>query len=380
MTVVELEKKCVGCAACIDACYADALMLSKDENGFYVPKLEREKCVLCGGCVKVCPAIHTVEQENEPAYYYGWNLDEEIRAASSSGGMFRALADFVLAQGGVVFGAKYSADYHAVEMDSTDEIAVEKLQKSKYVQANAAGMYRSIKKCLAAGKTVLLTGTPCQVAAAKNLLGQNEKLILVDFLCGGVPSPDCYDQYIGWLEKKYASKVEAVDFRSKENGWSKSTIRVKFQNGKMYRSGYEYDPYYALFYLTAQTKNEACLECEFTTKRFADITIADFWGFRKLGIPNDEKGMSLIVAHTSLGKRVLRDLDQVKLTPLEKKDGSYDFIPRKISEKKKRQRDIFWENYKRYGFIKSAYNGFYKYGKCGVVLRKIKGRVKGLFE
>ncbi len=380
MNITEVEKSCFGCAGCVDICPVEALKIVKDENGFYVPSLQAEQCIDCGKCVKSCPALYTEAPTNSPSYYYGWHTDEAIRAASSSGGLFRGLADWALIRNGVVFGAKYSTDFHVVEMASTEDCAVDALQKSKYVQANAAGLYRAIRKQLSNGKKVLLTGTPCQIAAARNIFGQNENLILLDFLCGGVPSPDYYDQYIEWLEKKYGSKVESVDFRSKENGWSRSTVHVKFQNGKRYCSGYEYDPYYALFYLTSQTKNEACLECKFTTKRSADITIADFWGFRKLGIPNDEKGMSLVVAHTTLGKRILSELDRVNLIPLEEKDGSYDFVPRKISAEKKKQRDLFLGEFKRHGFIKAAYKGFFKFGKYGVVLRKIKGRVKGLFE
>ena len=362
MNIIEIEKNCLGCAGCVDVFPVDALAISKDENGFYVPSLNQAQCVSCGKCVDVCPALNTAEQKNEPTYYYGWHTDDEIRAASSSGGIFRALADDVLAQGGVVYGAKYSADRRAVVMASTEDCAVEALQKSKYVQANAEGLYRSIRQQLAAGKTVLLTGTPCQIAAARNLFGQHERLLLVDFLCGGVPSPECFAQYVDWLGKKYGSKVKEVDFRNKKNGWSRSTVRVD------------------LFYQTPYMKNAACLDCKFACDRYADITIADFWGFRKAGISNDEKGMSLLVAHTSVGKKLLGDLENVTLFPLDEKDGNYGFAPKTVGSEKRMQREAFLKSFRTDGFEKAAFSGFFRHGRIDVVFRKIKSRLKGLIK
>ena len=71
-----------------------------------------------------------------------------------------------------------------------------------------------------------------------------ENLILVDFLCGGFPSPDFYSEYIKWLERKKHSKVTDINFRDKRKGWSKSGIRVDFEYGKEYFSSHVYDPYY----------------------------------------------------------------------------------------------------------------------------------------
>ncbi len=375
MNIFDVEKACVGCAGCIDACPVDALVLAKDLYGFFVPKLKKDKCISCGKCVKMCPVIEKGFFKREPAYFYGWSKVEEVRASSSSGGIFRSLADYVLRQNGVVFGARYSEDFYSVTMDSTENVSIEELQRSKYVQANATGVYSRIKDLLKQGKKVLLTGTPCQIAAARKQFGDEENLILVDFLCGGVPSPDCYMQYIQWLEKKFKSKVVNVNFRDKKNGWTRSSIRVLFENQKMYFSSYEYDPYYALFYMTPFMKNEACLDCKFTSDRFSDLTIADFWGFRKAKIPNDDKGMSLVVAHTSKGKDVIMAMEKVELIPLEEKYGNYDFVPKKNSEEKRKKREMFLQNFIEVGFIEAICKDFYKYRKMGVFLRKCKRRM-----
>ncbi len=380
MNIVEIKKKCFGCACCVDICPVNALEMNRDENGFYTPMLRREKCIDCGKCVKICPAINNTKKSTDPDYYYGWHMDAAVRESSSSGGIFRAFADHITEQGGVVFGAKYCSDFRVVKMASTAETSVEDLQKSKYVQSDATGMYRSIKERLNEGKMVMVSGTPCQIAAVKNICGDHEKLVLVDFLCGGVPSPECYTQYIQWLEKRYHSKVTSVDFRNKKNGWTRCAIRVNFENGKTYFSRYEYDPYYAMFYLTPYMKNEACLDCKFAIDRYADITIADFWGFRKLNIPNDEKGMSLIVAHTELGKAFLNQIDQIKTFHLSEEQGNYGFSPKKNSKEKREKREAFLSDFRKNGFIKAAHNSFFKNGRVGVVLRKIKGRIKGLIK
>lgn len=380
MNVLEIEKKCTGCSACVDSCYFGALKLESDENGFYSPSLNSDKCVDCGKCVKACPLVNFEAVSGEKECYYGWSVDNSIRETSSSGGVFSVFAEEILSHNGVVFGAEYSEDYKSVKINSTLNTTLESLKTSKYVQSNSEGAYRSMMQELKKGRNVLFTGAPCQIAGAKNVLDEcSENLLLVDFLCGGFPSPLCFSQYAEWLESKYSSEIVEINFRDKKKGWSNSGIRVKFKNKKEYFSTPTYDPYY-YYYCTPYIKNESCMDCKFKTQRAADITIADFWGFRNLKIPNDEKGMSLIIAHTEKGKAFLNSIrEKLVLYPLEYKDASYGFEAKNRTEKELKERESFLSCVRKDGFIAVAKKNYYKNGKIGITFRKIKKRLKNIF-
>ena len=243
MNILEKNKKCTGCLACVDSCPTNALTVSQNKDGFYVPALSSDKCIDCGKCVKVCPPLNMQEFILSPQCYYGWNKDEKARETSSSGGVFSAFANAVLAQGGVVFGASYADDFKTVEITSTECVDLEKLKVSKYVQSNAVGAYRKMGDFLKAGRKVLFVGAPCQCAGAKSLLGENENLYIVDFLCGGFASPTAFTDYVNWLESKYKSKIVYMNFRHKKKGWTLSGMKVNFANKKSYYSDCEDDPY-----------------------------------------------------------------------------------------------------------------------------------------
>ena len=382
MNILEVDKKCTGCAACVDTCAFGALELKQDDNGFYSPFLKSEKCVDCGKCIKVCPLINFDAVTGEKECFYGWSTDDNVRATSSSGGAFSVFAQEILSQGGVVFGAEYAEDYKSVRMNSTLNTTLDALKVSKYVQSKSDGIYRQISDELDNGKNVLLVAAPCQIAAARNSVAKNtEKLLLVDFLCGGFASPSCFNQYASWLEKRYKSDIVSINFRDKKIGWSNSGIRVKFKNKKEYFSTSGYDPYYYYFYNTSYIKNESCMNCKFKTQRGADITIADFWGFRNLKIDNDDKGISLIVAHTDKGREFVNSIkDKMVLFPLDEKDVMYGFKENKRSPEELAARDRFLKEVRETDFITVAKRNYYKNGKLGIIFRKIKRRIKNIFK
>lgn len=317
--------KCSGCGLCETVCPAQAIKMEYDKSGFIYPVIQKEKCIDCGLCERKC-VVKTVSVEYPRTCYAGVHLDEKIRAKSSSGGMFAALAEYTLEQGGVVFGAAVVPKGKIVTVKHImikNKEELKKLQGSKYVQSDIRECYTNVKQQLAEGKKVLFSGTPCQVAAMKNYLGKEyDDLLLVDLVCHGTPSILHWEKSI---EEKLQNdeKVSAVSFRGKE-GYMQGEIEFKTEADRIRKENYSFrnDSYYSMF-LNADSYREGCYQCQYARpERDGDITIGDFWGFEKAydraQIEKDakislEEGNSLIAVNTEKGLSICNKLNGEKM-------------------------------------------------------------------
>ena len=324
-TVLKEMDKCSGCGLCETVCPAQAIKMEYDKSGFIYPVIQKEKCIDCGLCERKC-VVKTVSVEYPRTCYAGVHLDEKIRAKSSSGGMFAALAEYTLEQGGVVFGAAVVPKGKIVTVKHImikNKEELKKLQGSKYVQSDIRECYTNVKQQLAEGKKVLFSGTPCQVAAMKNYLGKEyDDLLLVDLICHGTPSTLHWEKS---LEEKIQKdeKVSAVSFRGKE-GYMQGEIEFKTEADRIRKENYSFrnDSYYSMF-LNADSYREGCYQCQYARpERDGDITIGDFWGFEKAydraQIEKDAKisldeGNSLIAVNTEKGLSICNKLNGEKM-------------------------------------------------------------------
>lgn len=376
MNIVESDKKCIGCGACIDVCPVNALFLVKDEYGFYVPDIDNSKCINCGKCIKYCPTINAVLGKKEPiASYYGWNNDQSIKAESTSGGVFSAFANAVLNESGVVFGAKYSDDFRSVVMASSDECSIDELRKSKYCETRPEHFLKKIDTELKKERKVLLVGTPCQIAAARRLFNDNPNLLLVDFFCGGTITDKVLEDYVDYEEKKNKSKVISMNMRDKSVSWDKPSMSIVFENKKSKRERDIYN-YYLFYYYTPNFKKEQCLTCPFVYHNAADITIGDYWGFRyNPSVKNDGKGMSVLCAHTEKGKNFITNNSELTIFELDKQRVEYALKEKKHTSKAIAERKKSLEEIKEKSFIEYAKAREFKCGKIGAFCRKLKRKV-----
>ena len=157
---------CVGCSACKNACSAAAIQMIEDEEGFLYPVVDTQKCIECGVCEKVCPIISKPIKKNineSVVAYAAYTQNDEIRKNSSSGGIFSEFAVSVLNNGGIVFGAAFNENWQVVHTYIDDVSQLEKLQGSKYVQSTIGNAFVDVERFLKEDKTVLFTGTPCQI-------------------------------------------------------------------------------------------------------------------------------------------------------------------------------------------------------------------------
>lgn len=229
--------------------------------------------------------------------------DELIRAASRSGGMFTALTDQIINQGGVVYGCALEDGIQVVHKRAVTKEQRDSFRGSKYVKSKMKGIIAQIKEDLLAGRIVLFSGTPCQVMAVKKQVDTSlrQKLICVDIVCHGTPSEKSWLKYVTYLQEKYKGKILSVNFRNKNKfGWSAHVETIVIDN-----KCYNLRQYTDLFYRHLLFP-KACFACKWKSlERIGDITLGDAWGGKGEEKEfNDNKGVSLVLVNTDKGKRL----------------------------------------------------------------------------
>ena len=303
------KNDCCGCNACGDTCPTQAISFHDDNEGFWYPEVDLDKCINCGLCEKVCPMLHLdslhTHGQREPKVYGGYHKNISIRFDSTSGGAFSALANAMYKQGGYVSGAVFNEDWSVSNYISNNKKDLARLRSSKYVESNAEGLFKEIKKLLVAGEKVLACGSPCQMAALRTYLGKDyDNLIIVDFLCRATNSPKAYRRYLDYLEETYGGKIVYIKAKNKDHGWRSLARKVVFDNGKVYYGEGHEDPYRRGYHLN-YFERPCCYDCKFKgLPRIADISLADFWGIEKIDKTLDGNvGTSMIMINTDTGNR-----------------------------------------------------------------------------
>lgn len=308
MIQITNKVNCCGCTACASICPHQAISMKPDSLGFLYPKVDLQKCIDCGLCDKVC-AFHSNYDKSinlpEPQIYAVRHKDMHEIETSRSGAAFIAISDYVLNQGGVIYGAGYTDHFRVVHKRATNKDERNEFKGSKYVQSDLRGIFPLIKEDLKQGLTVLFSGTPCQTAGLASYIGKRlrEKLILVDIVCHGVPAPYIWRDYLTYLEQKYKQPIIEVNFRDKSRiGWKGHLESFIFQDG----SKKEFSTYTHLFYRHIMLR-PSCSECHYTNfNRPSDFTLADYWGWEKLSsdFNIDNKGCSLLLVNTPKGMNI----------------------------------------------------------------------------
>lgn len=316
------KKQCCGCEACVNICPQKAIEMVEDEYGYKYPKINYEKCVSCGLCKRTCAYQNESEFNENMNTYVGVTNNVEMLMKSASGGIFAQIATNIIDKNGVVYGCSLEKENERltpkhIRIDKIDEL--EKLQGSKYVQSDMNNIYKLIQEDLKKEKTVLFSGTPCQVSALKKFIGNNHrgKLYTIDIICHGVPNKKMFQDYIAFIEKNKNYKVTNFTFRDKTKGWGLNA-RIDYidrKNNKKYKLlTSHFSSYYQLF-LNSEIYRESCYSCKYAgQKRVGDITIGDFWGIEKEhpnylknngGAFKEENGISCILVNNKNGKEII---------------------------------------------------------------------------
>ena len=237
--------------------------------------------------------------------------DDSLREQASSGGVFGLLAEAVVKRGGVVFGAAWDEqlNVHHYRAETFDELV--RLYSSKYVRSNLEDCYQETKALLEAGRTILFSGTPCQLAGLRNILhNQNyPTLITLDLVCHGAPLPSVWRRNLGDLEHRHGSPVVSIRFRCKDESWHNHSVRYDFQDGSHCIRRF-YDNDYFIAFLQGLSVPSGCSRCPFKgVERPTDLTLGDFWGVEIFHPEwDDDKGISLVMIHSERGQNLFESI------------------------------------------------------------------------
>lgn len=313
MIIIKNKNKCSGCRACQNICPKQAITMYRDEKGALYPKVNKTNCIDCGLCERVCP-IQNDNDKNmfESKYYVAVNKNRDDLQISASGGVFSALARYILNQNGFVVGCSLETNVMPKHILIEKKEDLVKLQGSKYVQSDSNSIYKQVKDKLIEGKMVLFSGTPCQCSALRKFLFKEyNKLICCELICHGVPSDQFFRDYLNVLERKLKGTIIDVRFRDKKRGWGALMKIVYLKNGRKKIKYLTYDEsYYYKYFENGLTFRDSCYQCPFAKKeRYSDITIGDFWGVQQYHSNiNSEKGVSVCIVNTEKGYHFLNEL------------------------------------------------------------------------
>ncbi len=302
------KEKCCGCGACVQVCPKQCISMVKDCEGFLYPNVNKKGCIGCGLCQKVCPFLNPYDKKNPVQTLAAINKDEQIRMDSSSGGIFTLLAEQIINEGGVVFGARFDKEWQVV-IDYTETLeGLAIFRGSKYVQARTEDAFLKCASFLKSGRKVMFSGSPCEITGLKHFLQNDyDNLLTVDFVCHGVPSAKVWVKYLH--EVSVNSKIFDNIVNDLAGSWKSHNFEISYDKDKQKLTMYSWHKQndYMIAFLQNMILRPSCYACQAKECRsHSDITIGDFWGINEVRPKmNDDKGTGLILIHTIRGRKYL---------------------------------------------------------------------------
>lgn len=337
-TIESVSKEdCCGCYACMNICAKDAITLQEDDRGFSFPQIDHSVCIDCGLCYDRCPVNRTLKQDLDfKPMSYSLSATPEICLRSSSGGAFSLLANQILNEKGIVFGAK-SNGLEDVWHDETDNIeGLDSLRRSKYFQSNIGFSFRKIKQYLFSNRKVLFVGTPCQVVGLKNYLGKEfDSLVTCDLICHGVPSKNVFRRFVKEIEER--KKAKLIKYYRDTDQWAPVIFTCEYESAsedtrcpnahlsssdqqsvvnkqvekKKWKEVEPYDKdWFNQLFHSNLIQRKSCRHCRFChIPRVGEITLGDDWRYYNRHKDEPEKlkfGRSYVIVNNKKGDELFK--------------------------------------------------------------------------
>ena len=353
MIAINDKIDCCGCWACFNACPKRCIEMFEDDEGFRYPQIDQSSCVDCGLCEKVCPVLNA-DPNDIPHKQYGYlvqHKDPFIRKESTSGGAFTAIAEYVLQNGGVVFGAGYKEGTFVVghqAVENEDDLRI--FRNSKYVQSEIGDCFIQVRDYLKNDRMVLFSGTPCQIEGLRGFLHYKnyDNLILVDLVCHGIPSPGIFKKYIDMQKEVIGGNFTNVLFRDKYYGYHYSSFSIYNQEReKNYHKGVDTNAYLRAF-VNNYSLRPSCYDCRFKKRyRHSDFTLWDCYITEKFTQTLDSKGTTSLLVQTGKANKAFDEItDMIKYVSVNPDNMVAEEKAMVQSAPVNPQRELFFADYK----------------------------------
>lgn len=365
------HNECTGCYACVSACKHDCIKMEEDELGAIHPSVDENKCVNCGACRKVCPNNVSFDFKYPSACYASWITDKEKRRICASGGIGTTMSEYVIRNGGVVFGSRYNESLVPIITFTERLEELEHFKGSRYVQSLVGNdTYKQVKNFLLDDRQVLFIGTPCQIAGLKSFLRKEyQNLITVDLICHGVCPTRYFTEEVDYLSNKFKLKdISDARFRGNDGNNYRLTLWNKARRKLFPRDNYrekllrlsESQQFYIWGFLLGVTLRENCYACKYARpERISDITIGDFIGLGK-EVPFDypKANVSSVTINTEKGNAFYKSVSESNdmLINVERNYGErLEYKPSLVEPFHRHPLNVkFKSNYPVYGFALSV--------------------------
>lgn len=368
------DERCSGCMACVNVCPVNAISIKKSTDGFIIPIRDRNKCIDCYKCNSVCQVFNPLKKSDYTQRYFAIKNTDDIRRNSSSGGVFTALSDRILDQGGVVCAAAMNKNFKVQHVFAKDCKKRDLMRKTLYVQSDISKVYTKIQECLDDGKQVLFVGTPCQVAGIKKYFSgiDTSNLFTCDIVCHGAPSPGVFEEFISYLKRKHG-QIREFNFRDKKLGWRHGyTVSAVFKDKKIFNT-LELQSFSKMFSHNLINRL-SCGNCNYTNyDRVSDITIGDFWGIEKSHADyKDNLGVSLVLVNTNKGQELLDSCNTLDKLEVRKDETRQNSLIKQAEPSANRMDAFKILSHSSYEALAKKYGEVNYKGEIKQVIRRIK--------
>ena len=234
----------------------------------------------------------------------GYAADQQIRFIGSSGGVATALGLFCLENVGMsgVLHAGMDADrpYLSRTAFSCTREELLRCAGSRYAPVAVCAELNIIETV--PGESMLLA-KPCDIAAARKACALRPNLekklgLAVAIFCGGTPSTSGSLELLSQLG---VAPDDLASLRYRGCGWpGRASAEIKHADANRLEMSYQQ----AWDTILTGYRPLRCLMCPDGTGEFADIACGDPW-YRPA--EDGEKGTTLIVVRTPLGRKILRE-------------------------------------------------------------------------
>ena len=291
------------------------------QEDIYTPQITLTECIDCGLCMATCPG-HLVNFErlstkmngakvNDAGIgrysrcYLGYSTESSIRYNCASGGLVTQLLSYALEEnmidGALVIGMRKDKPFEpeAFIARNTDDLATAARSKYCPVAANEA-----LKQILDEDGRYAVVGLPCHIhgirKAEERVATLRKRIVLrLGLLCSHAVNFAGTDSI---LRKMMIRKEDVSELKYRGGGWPGfMSIRTSHRTKRIPLTG-GWNAYWSMFASYFFTPMR-CAMCPDQSAELADISFGDAW---LPEMKKDQYGVSIIVARTKSGERILK--------------------------------------------------------------------------